>query len=134
MKEYAGRVLMLVEQRFPGDLRVRNEAFTLAKNGYRVSVIALRGSGEMCREIVNGVSVYRIPRMTVFKKLPWTGHSGFRALLNALQVTVGYFLEHSYFTAACLLWSLYLTASEGFDVVHAHNPPDTLFVLGALHR
>ena len=134
MKEYAGRVLMLVENRFPFDPRVRNEAFTLAQNGFHVSVIALRGRTETRREIVNSVAVYRIPRLTLFKKLPNANSSGPRALLAKLQTVVGYLSEYSYFTAACLFWSFYVAASEGFDVVHAHNPPDTLFVVGAIHR
>lgn len=70
MKESAGRVLMLVENCFPADTRVRNEAFTLTENGFKVSVIALRGNGEKSREIVGGVTVYRVPRLTVFAKLP----------------------------------------------------------------
>jgi len=134
MKEYAGRVLMLVENRFPADVRVRNEAFTLAKDGFQVSVIALRGATEMPREIVNGVTVYRMPRLTLFKKLPRSESSGVRTLLQKLQIVLGYFLEHSYFTLACLLGSFYVAATEGFDIVHAHNPPDTLFVVGAIHR
>jgi hypothetical protein len=69
MKESAGRVVMLVENRFPADTRVRNEASTLVANGVRVSVVALRGAGESPRENVNGVNVYRIPRLTLFKKL-----------------------------------------------------------------
>ncbi len=35
MKESAGRVLMLVENNFPADTRVRNEARTLDDNGYQ---------------------------------------------------------------------------------------------------
>jgi glycosyltransferase involved in cell wall biosynthesis len=134
MKEYAGRVLMLVENCFPADTRVRNEAFTLAKNGFHVSIIALRGATEKPREIVNGVTVYRIPRITLFKKLPDSESSRVRGLLHKLQVVLGYLLEYSYFTSACLLGSFYVTVKEGFDVVHAHNPPDTLFVVGAIHR
>ncbi len=134
MKEYAGRVLMLVENRFPADARVRNEAFTLAQNRFRVSVIALRGPSETRREIVNGVSVYRIPRITLFAKLADAKLSRVRTLLKKLQVVVGYFFEYSYFTLACLFGSFYVAVTEGFDVIHAHNPPDTLFVVGAVHR
>src|SRR3989454_3653889 len=135
MKEYAGRVLMLVENCFPADTRVRNEAFTLAENGFHVSVLALREATETPREIVNGVAVYRVPRLTLFKKLPHAESSRARALLQRLQVVVGYFLEYGYFTLACLLGSFYVAAlREGFDVVHAHNPPDTLVVVGAIHR
>jgi glycosyltransferase involved in cell wall biosynthesis len=135
MKEYAGRVLMLVENCFPADTRVRNEAFTLAENGFHVSVIALREATETPREVVNGVAVYRVPRITLFKKLPHAESSRVRALRQKLQVVVGYFLEYGYFTLACLLGSFYVAAAgEGFDVIHAHNPPDTLFVVGAIHR
>jgi len=125
---------MLVENSFPADTRVRNEALTLAKDGFQVSVIALRGATEKSREIVNGVTVYRVPRITLFKKLPELRSSRLHALLHKLQVVVGYLLEYTYFTSACLLGSFYVAAREGFDVVHAHNPPDTLFVIGAIHR
>ena len=45
-----------VENEFPRDTRVRNEAFTLAAAGLRVSVIALRGKAEESRASINGVS------------------------------------------------------------------------------
>src|SRR5262249_2050321 len=125
MKASAGRVLMLVENCFPADTRVRNEAFTLAANGYGVSVIALRAAGEAPHEIVRCVSVYRIPRLTLFEKLPNDKLSRIRALTNKLRVVAGYVSEYAYFTSACLAMSLYVAFKEGFDVVHAHNPPDT---------
>ena len=134
MKASAGRVLMLVENCFPADTRVRNEAATLTENGFKVCVIALRGAGEKSREVVNGVTVYRIPRLTVFAKLPGGTHSRLRALLNKALVVIGYFTEYAYFTSGCLALSLYIALREGFDVIHAHNPPDTLFVVGALHK
>jgi glycosyltransferase involved in cell wall biosynthesis len=133
MKASAGRVLMLVENYFPADPRVRNEAFTLVDNGLQVSVIALRQATEAWRENVRGVAVYRVPTLTLFKKLP-AASSRLAALFKILQAVAGYILEYTYFTAACLCWSLYIAGREGFDVVHAHNPPDTLFVVGAFHR
>jgi len=125
---------MLVENRFPVDARVRNEAFTLARNGFQVRVLALQGRGEKWRETVNGVTVYRIPRLTLFKKLENTNRSRLRALLNTLEIIVGYVSEYCYFTAACLLWSFYVAMRDGFDIIHAHNPPDTLFIVGAAHK
>ena len=50
MKVYAGKILMLLENYFLNDNRVRQEAFTLTKAGYKVSVIALRVKGERARE------------------------------------------------------------------------------------
>src|SRR5688500_16170790 len=134
MKASAGRVLMLVENRFPRDTRVRNEAATLVANGVRVSVIALRGTGEKPCENVNGVTVYRIPRLTLFEKLPTDGRSVIGKLLNKVSVVVGYLTEYAYFTLGCLLVSIYVSVKNGIDVIHAHNPPDTLFVVGAFHK
>src|SRR5262249_19767232 len=90
--------------------------------------------GEAPHEIVRGVSVYRIPRLTLFEKLPNEKLSRIRALTNKLRVVAGYVSEYAYFTSACLAMSLYVAFKEGFDVVHAHNPPDTLFVVGAFHK
>jgi glycosyltransferase involved in cell wall biosynthesis len=125
---------MLVENAFPADSRVRNEAFTLVENGFAVSVVALRGPGEKRREIVGGVTVYRIPRLTLFEKLPETNTSKLKLILNKVRVVVGYVTEYLYFTTGCLLMSCYVAVKEGFDVIHAHNPPDTLFVVGAFHK
>jgi glycosyltransferase involved in cell wall biosynthesis len=125
---------MLVENNFPADTRVRNEASTLVANGYRVSVIALRGEGERPRELVDGVNVYRIPRLTIFGKLPDAKPKGVRKLLHKVRVVVGYLTEYSYFTSACLGLSLYVLVTEGFDVIHAHNPPDTLVIVAAVHK
>src|SRR5262249_25031733 len=134
MKESAGRVLMLVENEFPGDPRVRNEAFTLVDNGFQVAVIALRRPGQKPHEVINGVSTYRLPRLTLFKKLPDERRSQVWRLLNKVQVVGGYVVEYSYFTLACLVVSTYVALVEGFDAIHAHNPPDTLVVVGAFHR
>jgi len=89
MKASAGRVLMLVENCFPADTRVRNEAFTLARNGFSVAVIALQKAGEPRHEIVGGVSVYRVPRLTVFEKLPERKRSFIGALVNKVRVVAG---------------------------------------------
>ncbi len=56
------RVLMLLENNsYPGDARVRQEATTLVNAGHQVAVICPRKSGQPRQEIVNGVAVYRFP-------------------------------------------------------------------------
>jgi len=125
---------MLVENQYPRDTRVRNEATALVSRGLRVTVIALGGPGEPRREVVNGVTVYRLPRLTVFKKLPDTERSGLLAIAVKVRVLIGYAAEYLYFTLGCLAYSTCVAGKEGFDVIHAHNPPDTLFIVGAVYK
>jgi glycosyltransferase involved in cell wall biosynthesis len=123
------RVLMWVENHFPQDTRVANEARLLADAGYNVAVIALRKPGQRGREMLNGVKVYRLPTLELFKKTPSANVSGINLALVKLKSSLGYVVEYCYFTAACLVVSSYIFVRQGFDVMHAHNPPDTLFLV-----
>ena len=129
MKASAVRILMLVENHFPQDTRVKNEAILLTESGYHVSVIALREKGQVMTEVVNGVQVYRLPRLELFKKTSHGNLSRAGLLFLKLRSSLGYLVEYCYFTAACLGVSTYVFLRHGFDVIHAHNPPDTLFVV-----
>ena len=126
----AGKILMLVENYFPQDTRVTNEARLLTDAGYQVSVIALRRNGQAGHEILNGVEVYRVPTLELFKKTPVANVNRMNLLLVKLKSFLGYVVEYCYFTTACLVVSTYVLVKRGFDVVHAHNPPDTLFLVG----
>jgi glycosyltransferase involved in cell wall biosynthesis len=124
---------MITESPFPEDTRVKNEAYTLVEAGYQVTVIALNFDQRKFKEIVNGVLVYRLPMITIFKKSSlkssWLDH-----LLYRLKSAIGYILEYMYFTLAAFLLSQYLLLTKGIDVVHVHNPPNTLFLIGATFR
>jgi glycosyltransferase involved in cell wall biosynthesis len=122
------KVLMWVENHFPQDTRVRNEALLLADAGYKVAVIALRSEGQAAREIWNGIEVYRVPTLELFKKTVAANGSRLNLLFVRLKSFLGYVVEYLYFTSACLLVSTYIFVRHGFDVMHAHNPPDTLFL------
>src|SRR5712692_5906444 len=57
-----GRVLMLVENNpYPQDNRVRHEARVLVEAGYQVTAISPARPGQRWREIIDGVRVYRYP-------------------------------------------------------------------------
>ena len=129
MRASAVRILMLVENHFPQDTRVKNEAILLTESGYHVSVIELRNKGQVMTEIVNGVQVYRLPRLELFKKTSHGNLSRAGLLFLKLKSSLGYLFEYCYFTGACLVVSFYVFIRRGFDVIHAHNPPDTLFVV-----
>ncbi|MFW6015724.1 MAG: glycosyltransferase family 4 protein [bacterium] len=107
------KILIIVENLpVPFDTRVWQEATTLVKNGYVVSVISPKGKGfEKEYELIEGVHIYR-------HDLPLEGN-GF----------IGYVRE--YYTA---LKEEYRLAKKvyndvGFDVIHGCNPPDNIFLI-----
>jgi glycosyltransferase involved in cell wall biosynthesis len=108
--------MLLENNPFPQDSRVRREAISLTAEGYQVMVIAPKVSDQPWRELCQNVLVYRFP-------VPPEA-SGF----------LGYLLEYGYATVAMFLLSLYTLLRPGFDVVHAHNPPDTLVFIAGFHK
>jgi glycosyltransferase involved in cell wall biosynthesis len=129
MKESAGRVLMFVENTYPHDTRVRNEADALTEAGYSVTVVALQRKGQLRSEVVNQVQVYRLPRLEFFRKTPRENATLFGHIFVKLKSLIGYFTEYFYFTTVCLGMSIYVGVKRGFDIIHAHNPPDTLWIV-----
>ena len=118
MKESVGNhVLMLLENsRFPHDPRVYQEARTLVDAEYQVTVICPAIKGQRWCETVDDVRVYRFPA-------PPAG--------NGL---LGYLCEYGYSMIATLFISLFVLLRNGFDVVHAHNPPDAFVFIAAFYK
>ena len=128
------KILMMSESAFPPDTRVRNEAYTLVKAGYKVSTIAVKKyKHEKLHDVINGVKVYRVPLLDLFEKSD-IGGSFFETIVNKMKSVVGYFIEYFYFTFACFLLSFYILIKDGFDAIHLHNPPNTVFMVGAFYR
>jgi glycosyltransferase involved in cell wall biosynthesis len=112
------RVLILVENLpSPFDRRVWQEACTLRDAGYGVSIVCPIGPGCEGRfESLDGISIYRYP-------LPFEARGA-----------LGYALEYAVALAwtFVLAWRVLLT--RGFDVIHACNPPDLLFLIGGFFK
>lgn len=109
------RVLMLLGNNpYPDDPRVRNEAVTLTEGGHRVTVLAPRARGQPRRAEVDGVSVIRYPA------------------LAQPRSTLSQVADHVAIAVAALGASILVARRDRFDVVHVHNPPDTLGVVAAL--
>jgi glycosyltransferase involved in cell wall biosynthesis len=114
---YPGKVLLLVENNaYPFDVRVRREASALRDAGYQVTVLSPRASGQRWTETTDGVSVYRFP--------PPPGGNG----------VLSYAFEFGYSTLAMFILALWISIRRGVDVIHAANPPDTLFTIGAVFK
>lgn len=111
------RILMLLENLpFPQDVRVRREAAALVQAGYRVTVICPAGKEQPSHEELKGVQVYRYPAPP--------SANGF----------MGYAVEYGYSMMASFILSLLVFLRTGFDVVHAHNPPDTFVFIAAFYK
>jgi len=114
----AGRVLIIVENlTVPFDRRVWLEARALTEAGYKVSVICPKGENyTKSHEVLEGISIYRYPAPP-----PTKG-------------TLSYIWEFVYCWFATAWLSLKVHFREGFDVIHACNPPDTFFALARIYK
>jgi glycosyltransferase involved in cell wall biosynthesis len=112
------RVLILVENLpSPFDRRVWQEACALRDAGYVVSIICPTGRGcERKFESISGIDIYRY-------NLPIEAASAAGYAAEYVIALVRTFL---------LAWRVLLT--RGFDVVHACNPPDLLFLIGGFFK
>lgn len=111
------RILMLLEnQAYTLDVRVRREANALTAAGYTVSVISPAKPGQRSRDVIKGVRLYRYPEPS--------GADGF----------LSYLWEYAYSMAASFALSIVAFFSEGFDVIHAHNPPDTFVFIALFYK
>jgi len=107
-------ILMLLENNpYPQDTRVRLEARALADAGYRVAIICPVEKPQPWQESLNGVDVYRYPAPPEF--------DGF----------FGYMLEYGYSLVTIFFLTWYVYFRRGFEIIHSHNPPD-IFVFVAL--
>jgi glycosyltransferase involved in cell wall biosynthesis len=121
MKVSAGRsrrVLIIVENLpSPFDRRVWQEATTLKAAGYEVSIICPKGKGyESAYECLQGIHIYR------------------HGLPTEADGALGYLVEYS----AALFWEFVLAwkvlRRHGFDVIHACNPPDLIFLVAGFFK
>src|SRR2546428_9325368 len=89
MKGSAGRILMIVENDFREDPRVKNESDLLREAGYSITVIALRKKNEKLSEVVDEVQIYRIPQLNLFKKTQKENPTGLQRLWLMVKAFLG---------------------------------------------
>ena len=110
-------VLIIVENLpVPFDRRVWQEARALREAGYRVSVICPKGRGfDQSRETREGIEIYR--------------HRTWEA-----SGLLGYLFEYSWALLAEFYLALRIYARTRFRILHACNPPDTIFLIGLFFK
>jgi glycosyltransferase involved in cell wall biosynthesis len=106
------RVLIVIENLpAPFDRRVWQEARTLRDAGHQVVIVCPKAKGyEASHELLEEIHIYRHP-------LPLEARGA-----------LGYLLEYAaaLFFEAVLMWRVFFR--HGFDVIHACNPPDLIFL------
>jgi glycosyltransferase involved in cell wall biosynthesis len=108
--------MLLENLPYPQDFRVRREANALNEAGYRVTVICPQAKGQPFQETIAGVKVHRYPAPPPAR--------GF----------LGYLWEYLYSIVASFAISLLVFVKDGFDVVHAHNPPDAFVFVAMFYK
>jgi len=112
------RVLFLAENLpCPFHTRVWQEARTIHEAGALVSIICPTAPGyERRYEVIDGIHIHRHP-LPIEARRAW-----------------GFLLEYS----AAMIWQFALAwrvfLGRGFDVIHAANPPDLLFLIGGFFK
>ncbi|MEM7333409.1 MAG: glycosyltransferase family 4 protein [Chloroflexota bacterium] len=109
-------VMFLGNNPYPHDTRVHPEALALVKAGFEVSVISPKAQGQPFIEELEGVKAYRYPAPP------------------ELESVFGYFLEYAISFIGTFIYTLYILFRHGFDVMHAHNPPDIFVLIGMLFK
>ena len=105
---------MLIENlSFPMDRRMYQEALALRDRGYEVRVICPKGENRdnSSFEVVENIRVYR-----------------YKLHIEA-SGALAYLVEYGWamLRTFLLMWRIFFT--DGFDIVHAANPPDLFFAV-----
>lgn len=119
MSDAPGRKVLIVVENLPVpfDRRVWSEATTLVEAGFEVSVISPKLKGYTADyECIKGVHIYR------------------HALVEAGGGAIGYLREYASALAGQFRLAFKVRKERGFDVIHACNPPDLIFVVAAFFK
>jgi glycosyltransferase involved in cell wall biosynthesis len=109
--------MLLENNSYQRDIRVRSEAQTLVNAGYTVSVVCPTYKARRFRtERIDGVQLYSYPA-------PPNGDG-----------LIGYVVEYGYSLLVMGVLMLWIFLQHGFDVIHAHNPPDLMVLLALPYK
>ncbi|MFY0696528.1 MAG: glycosyltransferase family 4 protein [Balneola sp.] len=105
------KVLMVLDQKFPPDLRVEKEASSLLKAGYEVSILSMGDYDKSETVTIRGVKVYRV----ALSKFIGNKMHGLAAMIPWLDIYVANQV-------------LKIFRTNKYDVIHVHD----LYLFGAV--
>jgi glycosyltransferase involved in cell wall biosynthesis len=109
---------MLVHGPYPlGEGRVAREALAARDAGWQVDVVAMRNPGEPAEEVVDGVTVVRLP----------LAHRWGAGAIGVVREYLGFTMLATARVAA-------LAARRRYQIIHVHNPPDFLMLAALAPR
>ncbi len=105
---------MVVHGPYPiGEPRVAREVRVALEEGFDVDVVAMRRSGEIPLELVDGARVFRLPLI----------HRRGASAFGVIREYVGFAILATLVVAK-------ISIRQRYDIVQVHNPPDFLVVAG----
>ena len=99
-------LMVLSDNTFPPDIRVKKETRALIEAGHKIFLIARRGPNQTKKEIVNGVYVYRIS--SLYHNIPMIGSFLYRYCMFFRIITI------------------FMSKKRNLDVLHVHDLPFAL--------
>ena len=103
-KSEKARILMVLDEPFPPDTRVENEAVSLSQAGFEVMLLSIGPDSRPAEEVYGGIKVIR-------RRLPRQLRNKMRGLAGTVPVLT-YFLDHEIRK---------VFAKYPFDVLHLHD-------------
>ena len=110
-------ICMVAYTYYLADARIPKEAEALAQQGIRVDCFCLREKGYAKREVVNGVSIYRLPLSK------YRGASTIKYMLSYILFFIMAFFAVSIF---------YIR--RRYNIVHSHTLPDFIIFTGIIPK
>jgi glycosyltransferase involved in cell wall biosynthesis len=128
------KILMLVDKPFLGDVRVRQEAYSLVERGYKITVLCLQDNAPVSRQVVRGVAIYTFPRLSNMVRTKRGSAMKLLRIFSWARSVFGYLVEYGYFGFLCFFLLPMIAVRDGFDAIHINNPPAFLCVACSLYK
>ena len=99
---------MILEKKFPPDIRVEKEADALIKTGHQVHLLAIRTNGQLIEETINGIQIHRY--------IPYEKCSFWRKVKNIIFII-------THFSPRWTQQIQVMIKEYNLDVLHVHDLP-----------